>query len=448
MQRRPPTSERILDVGITLAAALLALPALSLSVNLHSPQESSAMNRLVLGLRTFWPDLRTDPASFSPDPNFPLGTALVFATPFAVGLDPVWWGRLWALALALVATVLARRLLSPIWGRGPAILGALALWAMPAFVRGAVVSGEETTALTLLLAALLVRPPVLAGVLAGAAVLFRLDMLLFAPAILLARSPRGAARGALGMAPLLALPLVVGALVYGDPLGPGRIAQAVTAAAGRFEPRTLLAFPATVWAMVGPLALVVPVVLGADRRQLGGLGRALVALALIAWGVSIHGTLEVRFHRYFVPVLALWIPLVVAAVAARRPRLGAAVAVALIAGGLVRSVLEARAVRWPAGLEQAAELLGQEAPQAQVMTDRFPDALIILGGLHNGRVEPIASVETGFPGAPSFAEQADARGTEYVVLAGDGESRRAARASARLEPWWQGGTVEVLRWRR
>jgi hypothetical protein len=241
------------DAALVGLGVLLALPCFLLSDNLHGLHESTAMNRLTLGLRTFYPGPPGAPMGFAPDPNFPLGSALLFSVPFHLGLPPVAFGRLWALGAALGCTLLAARLLLPIAGRGGAWWGALALWSVPAFVRGAVVSGEESTATALLLGGLLLarRFPAAGVAVACCAVLFRLDALAWAPCCLFAVPRRSWPSCLAACSPVLAMPLLANLWVYGDPFNAASLARDVTAASAAFRPASWLAFPQTVASMLG-----------------------------------------------------------------------------------------------------------------------------------------------------------------------------------------------------
>lgn len=130
-----------------LAIAVLGLPHLPCADNLQSLTEATAYDRLLLGLRTAVPP----PESLGPRPppfdtNFPLGTALALAIPHWLGLDALWFGKLLSFTLAVGATTalygLARDAGGPQIGTASAVL----LWAMPSWVRGAVVSAEECAA--------------------------------------------------------------------------------------------------------------------------------------------------------------------------------------------------------------------------------------------------------------------------------------------------------------
>ena len=97
---------------VLVAVALLGVvaPAFVQSDNVHSDLETVAYDRIALSLRTFWadqasPDGPSLPTSFRVDPNFPLGTAALFALPYGLGLDPVFGSRLLTLFSALLAAL-------------------------------------------------------------------------------------------------------------------------------------------------------------------------------------------------------------------------------------------------------------------------------------------------------------------------------------------------------
>ena len=147
-----------------LVAALLAVlaPSFARSDNVHSVRETVAFDRIALSLRTFWaeqspPEGPSLPTSIRPDPNFPLGTSVLFALPYSLGLDPVLGSRIITLFAALLAALALGSLVAAGADTTAGVLAAAAIWGVPAFTRNAVVTGEAApyTAVLLGSAALL-----------------------------------------------------------------------------------------------------------------------------------------------------------------------------------------------------------------------------------------------------------------------------------------------------
>jgi len=416
----------LLIAGLIALVAALWIACLALSDNIHSLTESTAYDRLVLAQRTFWVHDHSLPWPRW-DPNFPLGTAVLFALPQLVGLDPVLFGRLhsllWACAAALTLAALVRRSLPQL----PAALVVLVLAGVPAFVRGAVVSGEEATATALLLLGLLgllagieddseaavvarrrSRAWLVASVLAvSGTVLFRLDLMLAVPGFMLAgiwllRGRAGLAYAA-GCCSSTLLHLALAWHVQGgSPLAFVRAAHTTTArSADGF------AGDGGAFAMVGTLApqlggpwlgwLALILVFGAAAALLRGSQSRPARLLAIAWlwllvayqSAALAGILEVRSARYLVPLLALSCPLLVHGAALLAGRLGARPARAIVAllaalmfclGGIT-ALGEARSARLPDGLLDCSLWLGEKAEDGRVLVAERHPVVVLHSGL-------------------------------------------------------------------
>ena len=308
-----------------LVLGAVVLPAFVASDNLHAVVESTSYDRLVLGLRT----LRPSGGIPRWDPHFPLGTAVVMAVPWGVGLDPVGFSRGLSFMAALVAALgvfaLLRRAAGPLAGAA----GAAAIWLVPSFTRGAIVTGEEAiyTALVVFAALALARghgaqrplPWMFASLLAiNGTVLFRLDAMtlvpLFALLGLAAFGPRrGAIHGALCFL-TTALHIAVSAWVTGDPLGFARVASMnIRRNASGFDALGPAVLPANLAAELGGWPVLVAALLGAvvllrrPRERAAGrvLGILLVGVLLIDLVLTMAGAMEARTMRYLVPALVL-----------------------------------------------------------------------------------------------------------------------------------------------
>jgi hypothetical protein len=469
-----PWPRRVALAALATPVLVLVVPLFVASDNVHSVEESTAFVRLVLPL------FALQGGGFWPDPNFPLGTCSVFALPHLLGLDPVLFGRLHALGWATVATVVAARLFGRFLGPLRGALAGASLWVVPAFVRGAVVSGEEAPCAALLLIGLagLVavsegsagrsaggtwRLTIVSGLAAGSVVLFRLDALVVVPLLALLALPllglrRGLAFGAAAsLAP--ALHLVHSARVYGDPLHFARQVM-VVARASRGDAVTdaggvPIQLMGELGFVVAPLAALGAIVLW--RR--GGPGRAVVAMAcgatLAWWLMGAAGAFEPRFVRYLVPALVLWPPLAVAGASALLERFAATggrrgtVAIALLVGLLlfgcgVRAWGDAREARLRPGVREVAAWLAEEGPRERILFDRASDEILILAGLELSRIENIFTPDTGFPGAPPVSEQISRHGATRVVLVGESQGGRWFRAAGLgWQPIFEQGEVVV-----
>lgn len=397
-----PWSPWATAVAVALPLLAIVLPAFWLSENIHAFIESAAFDRLHLGLRTFYGEGLWGPQTpwrYTPDPNYPLGSGVVFGLPWILGWDPVLFGRLHSLIWALLAAAALSRLVGRTLGRALGALAFAAVFAVPAFVRGTVVTGEEApyTALVLLALGGLIaarearagggepwKPASAAALALIGAVLFRLDAMTLFPLFgVLALFALGWWRGLLWSAVVAAGPLLhfwVSKAVYGDPLRFMEASGDITRQTGEAIDFTPWVLPELVvdqiggpW--IGLLALIGLVLL--LRSGFGG--RALAALALwlllVDESLVVRASMQPRAVRYLVPALVLWVPLAVAGAAwlARRwgGRASLAAALLVTAGSLahggVRARNDALRFRLPPGSYEVADWLREEAAGQRVM---------------------------------------------------------------------------------
>ena len=466
------------------------LCCLAMSDNIHSLTESTAYDRLVLAQRTF---LAHDSSLPWPrwDPNFPLGTAAVFAVPQLVGLDPVLFGRIHSLCwagvaiLALVAVV--RRSLPQL----PAALVVLVLAGAPAFVRGAVVSGEEATATALLLLGLLgllagsqadsqagvtTAAPSRAWLVASAlavsgTVLFRLDGMLAVPGFMLAGLwllPRRAALAyAAGCCSSTLLHLALAWHVQG---GSALVhtARATTArsAAGFAGEDSAFALLGTLAPQLGGpwlgwLALIL--VFGAAAAVLWNSQSRPARLLVMAWlwlllayqCATLAGVLEIRSARYLVPLLALSCPLLVHGAVLLSGRLGArparAVAIGLVALlfglGASTAISEARRARLPTGLFDCSSWLGKQAEDERVLVAERHPIFVLHSGLPYQQTDvlPAAGAQT-LDKAQLLQAMVERRARWLVAFPGQPPSAVLGDPAMGLELRKQCGQIQVFEW--
>jgi hypothetical protein len=400
----------------------LLISCLLLSDNLQSLSESTAYDRLVLGQRTFVPGDGKAPWPRW-DTNFPLGTAAVFSLPYVLGADPVLFGRLhslfWALVGLLVVGALARRAVPTI----PSLLVVLAVAGLPAFVRGAVVSGESAPATALLGIATLAlcagspgvpgrssgrRSWLIASLLAvNAMVLFRIDLMLVVPGLALLGLWRIRGRAGLGYAAgcggSSALHLLLARATGGGSAWDfAHTAQLTTArsadgfggvAALSDMLRTLANQLAGPW--LGWPLLALTLLGGASllRSGEGPRGRLLALVwlwTLVAYQAAcLSGVLEARSPRYLVPLLALSCPLLLHGTATLTKRFAGrhtATVLALVTAtaffsGAWTAVSEAREARLPSGLVDCASALGELAGDGHIMIAERHPVVVVHSGL-------------------------------------------------------------------
>lgn len=405
-----------------LAVLGLFIVCLLLSDNLQSLSESTAYDRLVLGQRTFVPGDGQAPWPRW-DTNFPLGTATVFALPYVLGADPVLFGRLHSLLWALLGLVVVGALTRRTVPTSPAILVVLAMAGLPAFVRGAVVSGESAPATALLLIATLAlcagtpRTPaadsgrrfwlIVSMLAVNAMVLFRIDLMLVVPGLALLGLWRIRGMAGLGYAACCggtsALHLLLAQSIGGGSFldfahtaqltttrsadgfggGPALWDMLHTLASQLAGP--LLGWPLLALTLLGAASLL------RSRQDLRGRLLALVWLWTLAayQAACLSGVLEARSPRYLVPLLALSCPLLLhgAATLSNRfaPRRRATVvalvtATAFVSGGWT-AVNEALEARLPNGLIDCSSRLGELAGDERVMIAERHPVVVVHSGL-------------------------------------------------------------------
>lgn len=470
--------------GLLLLAplVLILVPVFAGSDNVHPGLDSTAFDRLGLALRTFWPDGVgvAGPNPRAVDPNFPLGTAVVYAVPHLLHADPVLLGRLISLGAGLTAMVTLGILVGLAAGRELALPAAASVWALPAFVRGAVVSGEESLYTAALLLGLLGligahsargrgdrRATVLlaAGscLAVNAMVAFRIDAALAIPGFALLGLSLGARVGipyALGCALSSFVHFFVAWSVQDAPLVFLHTSAGVTAAtAPPGSSRGMVDFCLMLRGQSGGTVVLLAGLVGAVAllRRGGPAGRLFVGL--FAWlhlaygGAVLLSIPNPGIPRYFVPLLVAWIPL---ALVGCREVLGrlhdglwrvavlGLLAFVLVTGGRAAHA-EAEAARLPDGIEDAAEWLSQHAADRPILVTQQGPELIVLAGLAPSRTRALQTIGNGFPDAAPFTEQLRMVRAEFIVLVGYDVGVRGFRA-ARLPDWdfaWQGGEVVI-----
>jgi len=401
-----------------VAAAGWVLALFARSDNLHSLAESTSYDRLMLGAR-LWHD-----GVAGIDANFPLGSAVLYAIPQALGLPPVAFGRGLSLLFAVAAAAVILRVVRELDPRESTAAAALvALVCVPGLVRGAVVVGEEA-AFTLALAGaalgLMKGRWGWAIVAANAAPLVRLEAMGVVPLIavgvaLVAGGRRGLA-GAVACFGSTALHLVVSALGHsGDPIGFARVASdEVGRNAAQFGgelgagvlPRAAadqLAGPAggvvLLVALVGVVALV--------RRREWIPAAAAGYLLVFDQVLTSIGALEPRSPRMLAPLLVFLIVAAVALPGRDGRRWTTAGIVLLIVGfGVPRAWVQAREERLPPGLVEAARSLGERPLDEYVVTTEQHPVVIIesgrppssVGPAHNPAREPAWRLEVSDEG--------------------------------------------------
>ena len=460
----PPSPPRR---GWLLAASLFAGLVLGwlflTSDNLHSRFESTSFDRLMLGLR-WW----TGGPAGRWDPNFPLGTHVLLGAPWAMGLDPVLWGRLVSLASAAVALAsagfLAGRAAGPL--ARAAIVAGLVL--LPGFARGSVVVGEElpytAAALGCVAALVLARerpgwllPAILA---ANATVLFRLDAMTLLPGLaVVGVLLLGWRRGLLfavtsGLSSLLHL--AVSARLQGDPIGFARIARTnIQANADGFAGQGLLSLPRSLAAELGGLPLLdgwllllgalvgIGLALRSERRAARALGALTAWLAITDLGLVAIGALEPGIPRYLVLLSALLLLVAVSESIelARSHPPAAKAALAVFALGLLANLptlhAQARDARLPGGLHETAEWLRTHAQTERVLVGEEHPTFVVLGRFEPQRVDVLP------PGSPEENDEArlrralDGRSSQWLVQVNGNPAQpgiEALRQADRLGP--------------
>lgn len=442
-----------------LVAALLAVlaPSFARSDNVHSVRETVAFDRIALSLRTFWaeqspPEGPSLPTSIRPDPNFPLGTSVLFALPYSLGLDPVLGSRLITLFAALLAALALGCLVAALADTTAGVLAAAAIWGVPAFTRSAVVTGEAApyTAALLGSAALLAwerkkgRPRrsrlLLAGLLLGMAVLFRLDAFALAPvwivAVAMVFGLASAAIFSASALPFFACHLLVSWQIYGSPVAFARSAARVTQhnAAPNDLPLLLLlqalneqlTLPLVVVAtLAGCLALVAFLRGGDHRRSATVFAGILLAGTVAAYVVMTgSGAMEPRLQRYLVPLFALALGAALSFAWGResalfRRGLVLAYVLFLLVSGREQALREARELVLPAALPEIASWLVEEYPGSQVRVSGYHPEMVVLSGLPETIIKPLPRGADGVLDVEVLARQRKAVGPLLVAFDGD-----------------------------
>lgn len=456
-----------------LLAVLLAVvaPAWLASDNLHAVVESTSYDRLMLGLRTL------EPAPGTPrwDAHFPLGTAALMAVPWSTGLDPVGFGRVVSLLSALVAALALFALLRRAAGPAAAAAGAACIWLVPAFTRGAVVTGEEAicTALMLLAALALVRGHaaehkagwMVASLLAiNGMVLFRLDAMTLVPLFALlgfaAWGRRwGAAHGLACFASTIGH-VWISAATIGDPIGFARVASMnIRRNADGFDALGPDVLPVNLAAELGGWPVLVGALLGlavllrgrdGERPAARTLGVLLGGTLVIDLALTMSGAMEARTMRYLVPLLALGVAgnaALVGMLLGRSRWVGAAIGVgiaALLVGQVPEIRRQAAEERLPVGLVETAGWLGEHAGAGRVLVGEQHPTFVVESGL------PWTQLDVLPPGAPggSAAEVIRAKldGVRWLVQVDGNPPTSALRKLAEVdrEPAFAAGCCRVF----
>jgi|GEM_PF-2414805 len=458
---------------VLVAVALLGVvaPAFVQSDNVHSDLETVAYDRIALSLRTFWadqasPDGPSLPTSFRVDPNFPLGTAALFALPYGLGLDPVFGSRLLTLFSALLAALGLGLLVAAGAGRTAGVLAAAAVWGLPAFTRNAVVTGEAApyTAALLGSAALLAwecKQPrartarlILAGALLGGTVLFRLDAFALAPvwivAVAVSLGISSAGWVAAACLPLFAGHALVSWHIYGSATAFARRAAQVTKQNAAFHDQPLLrllqaladqlTLPGCMLALAAAVfALMAVVRTGLKHRSplsffwLVLLGSAGAYLAMIG-----TGAMQPRLHRYLVPLLVLFLAAALMfAWGAIGTSLRRFIVVALVAGFLCvggrEALRDARDLRLPSAVPELAAWIATEHSLSMVRVSGYHPEMVVLTGLSETVIQPLPRSSRGALDVEALLEQRKKpNDLVLVAFAEDPLSADLADAAGRL----------------
>lgn len=456
---------------LTLPLVTLFLPLFLGSENLHSAGESTTYDRIGLAVRTFWGQEGASfwaPRTWAIDHNFPLGTAFVFALPMVFKADPVallrWHSALWALVASLAMFRLLQPRVSPIL----AACAASAMWWVPTFVRGAVVTGEEAPTIGLMMLGLLwltraknsPRSLFLSCLAVNGMVLFRLDAIFIPPVFALAAfwivGRRPAIAYAIGCAGTTVLHLGVTWALTGDPLDFARVATRVTEGISLKQSVGTVDFVSAIagylggWLPLGLAAMGLAVLLLRGHRE----ERLLVGVtAWLALGYGFAArvpALEVDIGRYFVPLTALLaalIPLAATSLPKRGlVREGGALAALALLASLNLGTIRAQAIeaRLEPGLLAASAWLNQCAPDLYTMSTHRAPAVQLAAGYRQVPVHLLNSRwNTDAP--KSMGDELNATGAQVLVLIGAGPEVQEFRAS-KIRDWayvWQDQEVVI-----
>ena len=460
---------------------VVVVPLLLGSDNLHSGGESTTWDRIALALRSFWGVEQgglLQPGTWNIDTNFPLGTALIFALPVALGLDPEPVLRLHSLLWMLVASASIFAMLRPVLGAALGAASASAMFWVPAVARGSVVTGEEAPTTGLLLLGLFglsrawklgaegaakEQTPwlVLSACAVSGMVLFRLDAMMLPPAFALAglvclRGVRSWAYGLACGASSIAHLGITWAL-SGDPLDFARVATGVTESIATRQDVSTLDFAAAITGYLGGGALVLAALTGLVLSCAVSTSRE---LRLIAWltlwttaGYLVAArvpVLELDLARYFVPLLsllALFVPLVGLAAGHRgalRSALALAGLVLLSTANLETIRAENQAARLEPGLVEVSEWLRICAPDIPTASTHRAPALQLSSGLRQAPVHLLGSRWNTVAPRP-MGDELNEHGAKLLVLVGAGPEVQEFRAS-KIHDWsfvWQESEVVV-----
>ncbi len=414
-----PSPALLLPFAIVVAAVVV--PAWLVSDNLHAIVESTSYDRLMLGLRTLHPA----PGTPRWDAHFPLGTAALMSVPWGLGLDPVLFGRVISLVSALVASLTLFALLLRAAGPVAAAAGAAAVWFVPAFTRGAVVTGEEApcTALLLLGALALVKGYdsvdknrwMLASLVAvNGMVLFRLDAMTLVPLFALlgfaAWSPVRGVLYAVGCFGTTIGQMFLADRTLGDPIAFARVASMnIRRNADGFDALGPDVLPVNLATELGGWPMLVGALIGlgvllrgrdGERPAARTLGVLLGGALLADLVLTMSGAKEARTMRYLVPLLVLCVAgnaALVGMMTRRGQWAGAAVGVglgALLLGQGFEIRKQSLEEKLPEGLVETAEWLGANAGSGRVLVGEQHPTFVVESGLAWTQIDVLP------PGAP------------------------------------------------
>ncbi len=445
-------SRLALFLPFAIVMAAVVVPAWLASDNLHATLESTSYDRLLLGLRTF------DPAPGIPrwDAHFPLGTAALMSVPWALGLDPVLFGRVVSMVGALVAALALFALLRRAAGPVAAAAGAAAVWFVPAFTRGAVVTGEEApcTALLLLAALALVKGYgsvdknrwMFASLLAvNGMVLFRLDAMTLVPLFALlgfaAWTPRRGALFAVGCFGTTAGQMLLSARTLGDPIEFARVASLNIRRNTRgFDVLGPDVLPVNLASELGGWPILAGALLGlgvllrgrdGERPAARTLGVLLGGTLLADLVLTMLGAMEARTTRYLVPLLTLCVggnAALVGMLTRRGQWAGAAVGLglgALLLGQGFEVRRQALEERLPEGLVETAQWLGANAGSGRVLVGEQHPTIVVESGLPWTQLDVLPP---GVPGSsPSALVEDRLEGARWLVQVHGNPPQRVLR---------------------
>ena len=456
---------------LALPLVLLLLPLFLSSDNLHSAGESTTYDRIGLAIRTFWGQAGASfwtPSTWTVDHNFPLGTAFVFGLPIVFKVDPVGLLRIHSALWAVVASGAMFHLLRPRVSPILAACGASAMWWVPTFVRGAVVTGEEAPTIGLMMLGLLwlsrarntPRALLLSCLAVNGMVLFRLDAIFIPPVFAVAGfwivGGRRAVAYAIGCGSTTLLHLGVTWGLTGDPLDFARVATRVTEgislkqSVGATDFLTAIAGYLGGWLPLGLATLGLVTLLRRGHRE----GRLIVGVTTwLALGYGLAArvpVLEVDIGRYFVPLTALLAAMVPLAAESLPKRgllregaaLGALILLASVNLGTIRE--QAGEARLEPGLVAASGWLNECAPHLRTLSTHRAPAVQLAAGYRQVPVHLLNSRWNTDAPKP-MGDELNAKGAQLLVLVGAGPEVQEFRAS-KVRGWsyvWQDQEVVI-----